>query len=327
MKNMISSYKDAGVDIEKGDRFADFIKTYASKAILNGIGAFSGGIELDVKRYKRPVLLTTTDGVGTKLLIAQRLACYTTIGIDLVAMCVNDLIVCGAEPLLFLDYIACGQIREDMLQEVMKGIIRGCEIGQVKLAGGETAEMPDMYKPGDIDLAGFAVGIAEKERILPKKNKMDEGDLVFGLPSNGIHSNGLSLARKVIPDSEKELWQDLLVPTKIYTEELKTLIPAGGVLGAAHITGGGLYGNIVRVIPVHLEPELDFNWEVPHIFEKIRTRGNIGDDEMKRVFNLGIGIALIVKKEKADILMRSAKTKKISLIKMGRLVRRKTLHR
>jgi phosphoribosylformylglycinamidine cyclo-ligase len=211
MKGHMSRYKEAGVDIEKGDRFTDFIKNFGSHAILKGIGGFSGGIELDLKKFRRPVLLSTTDGVGTKLLVAKKCKTYTTIGIDLVAMCVNDLIMCGAEPLIFLDYIACGKIHEKVLQDIMKGIIRGCEIAHLKLAGGETAEMPDMYNTDDVDLAGFAVGIGEKEELLPKINLIREGDIIFGLPSSGIHSNGFSLARKVIPEGEKRLWEELLV--------------------------------------------------------------------------------------------------------------------
>jgi phosphoribosylformylglycinamidine cyclo-ligase len=322
MKGRISSYREAGVDIEKGDRFTDFIKNSGSHAILKGIGGFAGGIELDQKKFRTPVLLSTTDGVGTKLLVAKKCKNYTTIGIDLVAMCVNDLIVCGAEPLIFLDYIACGKIHEEVLQDIMRGIIRGCEIAHLKLAGGETAEMPDMYHVDDVDLAGFAVGIGEKEELLPKKNVIREGDTIFGLPSNGIHSNGFSLARKVIPEGEKRLWEELLVPTKIYTEEMISLLSTGNISAAAHITGGGLLGNIVRVIPRPLFPELFFDWERPWIFSEIQQRGGIDEDEMRKVFNLGIGIALVVDHEKADAFEKAAQNKKISLYKIGKCVKK-----
>jgi phosphoribosylformylglycinamidine cyclo-ligase len=322
MKKQISSYKEAGVDIKKGERFTDFIKNFSSNAILNGIGDFAGGIELDIKEYRTPVLLSTTDGVGTKLLVAKKCKTYATIGIDLVAMCVNDLIVCGAEPLLFLDYIACGKIHEEVLQDIMKGIIRGCEIAHLKLGGGETAEMPDMYNTDDVDLAGFAIGIGEKERLLPKKEMIREGDIIFGLPSSGIHSNGLSLARKVIPEGEKRLWEELLVPTRIYTEEIIALLSSGIICAAAHITGGGLPGNISRVIPNSLFPELFFNWEIPWIFTEIQKRSGIEEEEMKKVFNLGIGIALIAKQEKQDRLEKVAQDKNISLFKIGKLVKK-----
>ena len=180
---MVKTYKDAGVDIKKGDRFADFIKNIKSDALLKGIGGFAGGIELPVSEYKSPVLLSCTDGVGTKLLVAKRLNNYSTVGIDLVAMSVNDLIVCGAKPLVFLDYIACGKISEKRLQEVVTGIVKGCELAHAGLAGGETAEMPDMYEEDDIDLAGFAVGMVEKDDILPKKDFISAGDAILGLPS------------------------------------------------------------------------------------------------------------------------------------------------
>lgn len=194
----IKSYAEAGVDIEKGDRFAEFIGSLKSKAVSGEIGGFAGGIEIDTEKYKKPVLLSTTDGVGTKLLIARQLEKYDTIGIDLVAMCVNDLIVCGADPVNFLDYIACGKLNEKQMQEIIKGVVEGCEQSECILAGGETAEMPDVYAEDDFDLAGFCVGLVNKDNILPKKDKISKGDTVLALPSAGIHSNGLSLARKVI---------------------------------------------------------------------------------------------------------------------------------
>jgi phosphoribosylformylglycinamidine cyclo-ligase len=319
MSSNVNTYKDAGVDIEKGDRFTDFIKNLKSDALLKGIGGFAGGIELPVTGYSSPVLLSCTDGVGTKLLVAKELNDYSTVGIDLVAMSVNDLLVCGAKPLIFLDYIACGKISEKRLQEVITGIVRGCEIAHTYLAGGETAEMPDMYGPDDIDLAGFAVGIVDKEKILPKKDLISEGDVILGLMSSGIHSNGFSLARKVIPREQRKVWEELLIPTRIYADEMDLLLQTGKVLAAAHITGGGIIGNLKRVIPEHLNPELYYNWEIPRIFSRIREQGNIADDEMYRVFNMGIGIAFIVKNEDKDGLMDFLKSQHFSLLHIGEI--------
>ncbi len=315
------TYASEGVDIEKGDRFARFIGSLASPAVSRDIGGFAGGLELDTAAYRRPVLLSTTDGVGTKLLVAKRMGDYSTIGIDLVAMCVNDLIVCGAAPMVFLDYIACSAIDEARLREIIGGIVRGCEQAGCTLSGGETAEMPDMYAPGDIDLAGFCVGIAEKERMLPRKEEMKEGDVVFGLPSVGVHSNGLSLARHAIAESDEESWRELLQPTKIYVKELSDLIATGMVLGAAHITGGGLAGNLQRVLPPGLTPSFSWDWPEPAIFAKIRKGGNVEEAEMRRVFNLGIGIALVVRKEDGESLSEAAGKSGISVREIGTLVR------
>ena len=293
----MSSYKEAGVDIEGGDRFARFIASIKSPALGPGIGGFAGGMELDTSAFRRPVLLTCTDGVGTKLLVAQSLGRYDTVGIDLVAMSVNDLIVCGARPLLFLDYIAIGKLDESILHPLVEGVIAGCESASCRLAGGETAEMPDLYAAGEFDLAGFAVGIAEKEEMLPRTTEIAAGNVLIGLPSSGIHSNGLSLARKAIPREESALFEELLTPTKIYVKELMPLIESGKVLAAAHITGGGLAGNINRVLPAGLKPELTRSWATPAIFEAIRELGKIETEEMYRVFNMGIGMVLVVAAE------------------------------
>jgi phosphoribosylformylglycinamidine cyclo-ligase len=313
------TYKKAGVDIEKGDRFAGFIKNIKSNAIGKGIGGFAGGLELDLTGYTKPVLLSCTDGVGTKLLVAKKLKDYSTVGIDLVAMNVNDLIVCGAKPLLFLDYIACGRIDENILHEVISGIVKGCEIAGASLAGGETAEMPDMYGEDDIDLAGFAVGIVEKSRMLPRINQIQEGDAILGLASAGIHSNGLSLARKVIPEYDLAAWKELLTPTRIYTREFDLLMKMDAILAAAHITGGGLYGNLIRVVPEHLQIHLYRNWPVPAIFSEIKKNGNIDDEEMNRVFNMGIGIALIAKSDNIEKLTGLMKENGFSLLHIGEL--------
>lgn len=311
------TYSDAGVDIEKGDRFASFIGNIQSKAVSNSIGGFAGGIEIDTDKYKKPVLLSCTDGVGTKLMVAQKLQKFDTLGIDLVAMCVNDLIVCGASPLVFLDYIGCGKLNEDILKEVIKGIVDGCEQSGCTLAGGETAEMPDMYPDNDFDLAGFSVGIVEKSKMLPKLDEISKGDVILGIKSNGIHSNGLSLARKVIKPEDTENMQKLLTPTRIYVKDVETLLETDKILGAAHITGGGLEGNILRALPEGMTPELNWKWEIPEIFKIIQEQGKIEDAEMKKVFNMGIGMALIVKKDDAQEVLNYAKEKGVDLFEAG----------
>jgi phosphoribosylformylglycinamidine cyclo-ligase len=313
------NYREAGVDIERGDRFVDFIKSLRSKSVDSGIGGFSAALPLDSLGYRSPVLMTTTDGTGTKLLVAKKLGRYDTIGIDLVAMNVNDLLVCGAKPLVFLDYIACGRIDEGRLRDVMRGIVRGCELAGCSLGGGETAEMPDLYGVDDFDLAGFAVGIAEKAAILPRLTEIRAGDLILGLPSSGIHSNGLSLARKVIPESDRRNWEEMLVPTLIYSREMGLLLGTGAVLAAAHITGGGLFGNLSRVVPANLSPRFTFDWKVPEIFRAIQSRGEIADGEMRRVFNLGIGIALIIHPSAKDDLFALARRSGFALLEIGTL--------
>jgi len=316
----IKTYAGAGVSIDRGDKFAQFIASIKSKAVSKGIGGFAGGIELDISKYKNPVLLSTTDGVGTKLLLTKEFDMYDTIGIDLVAMCVNDLIVCGAEPLNFLDYIACGKINEKILKEIIKGIIKGCEDSDCILAGGETAEMPDVYKEDDYDLAGFCVGIVEKDKMLPKKNEIKRGDVILGLPSSGIHSNGLSLARKVIGEKDKVGRATLLRPTKIYVKELKKLISTDMILSAAHITGGGLESNLKRTIPNTLSTSFNYSsWKTPDIFKKIMKDGGIAESEMRKVFNMGIGIALVAHKENVNNLLSFARKERIEINVIGEL--------
>lgn len=302
----MKSYKEAGVDIERGDRFAAFIGSLNSPAIRKegaGIGGFAGGTALDLSAYTEPVLLSCTDGVGTKLLVAQELERYNTVGIDLVAMSVNDLIVCGAEPLQFLDYIAVGGLDEKILHPLVEGIVTGCEEAECSLAGGETAEMPDLYAPGDFDLAGFAVGIAEKSRMLPRKEEIRPGTVLIGLPSSGVHSNGLSLARKAIPTGETALRRELLTPTRIYVRALKPLLRADILLGAAHITGGGLEGNISRILPADCALAVERSWKIPQIFAAIQKLGGIETEEMYRVFNMGIGMVLAVEEKRAGELL------------------------
>ncbi|MBN1649587.1 MAG: phosphoribosylformylglycinamidine cyclo-ligase [Spirochaetales bacterium] len=311
------TYKSAGVDIEKGDRFASFISNFKSR-FVDVSGGFAGGIEIDLSRFKKPVLMSCTDGVGTKLLVAQQLGKFDTVGIDLVAMSVNDLIVCGAEPMSFLDYIACGQINEEFLHQIISGVINGCEQAECVLSGGETAEMPDLYKDNDFDLAGFCVGLAEKEYLLPKKDLIHKEDILFGLPSVGIHSNGFSLARKVIaPDHP--VYPSLLTPTKIYVKEMKKLLATGKILAAAHITGGGLEANTQRVLPGRLKVKLYPGREIPEPFVSIQKEGNISDEEMGRVFNMGVGISIVVSARNADSFAADAAALGIALMRIGEI--------
>ncbi len=316
----IKSYSEAGVDIEKGDRFAEYISGLKSSAVSGAIGGFAGGIELDMSGFKNPVMLSSTDGVGTKLLVAQKLKKFDTIGIDLTAMCVNDLAVCGAWPLTFLDYIGCGSLNEDIMKEVISGIVDGCEQAECILSGGETAEMPDMYQGDDFDLAGFCVGLVEKSEMLPRINKVKAGDIIYGLPSSGIHSNGLSLARKIIPDTDEKLMKLLLEPTVIYVKALKTIIGSGCVDAAAHITGGGLTGNLIRVLPKNVKPKFNYSWPVPEIFEAISSIGKIEDAEMRKVFNMGVGIAFTAAPDCADKLKKTASEAGIKLLEIGKII-------
>jgi len=313
----MKTYSEAGVDIDRGERFVQFIKSIRSPAVDPGIGGFSAALPVESLGFRNPVLMTTTDGTGTKLLVAKKLGRFDTIGIDLVAMNVNDLLVCGARPVVFLDYIACGRIDETRLHEVMRGIVRGCELAGCSLGGGETAEMPDLYGADDFDLAGFAVGLAEKDSLLPRKAEIRAGDLVLGIPSSGIHSNGLSLARKVIPESETGAWEQMLIPTRIYAGEMKALVQSGRVLAAAHITGGGLFGNLQRVIPAALRPRFTFDWTVPPIFSRIQSAGGVTDEEMRAVFNLGIGITLVAHPSDAPVLRDAAAREGFPLLDVG----------
>jgi phosphoribosylformylglycinamidine cyclo-ligase len=252
--------------------------------------------------------------------LAQELGIYNTVGIDLVAMSVNDLIVCGAEPLQFLDYIALGGLDESILHPLIKGIVAGCEEAECRLAGGETAEMPDLYAPGDFDLAGFAVGIAEKSRMLPKKDAIRPGAVLIALPSSGVHSNGLSLARKAIPAGATDLRQELLTPTRIYVPILKRVFAETSILAAAHITGGGLEGNISRVLPDGCALQIEKTWQVPAIFEVIQQQGGIESEEMYRVFNMGVGMVLVTEEDRADDLLNLLQEAGEKAFPIGRVI-------
>ena len=313
--NVSLSYRDAGVDIDAGDALVEAIKPFAKRTmregVLGGIGGFGGLFEIS-KKYKEPVLVSGTDGVGTKLKLAFELNRHDTVGIDLVAMSVNDILVQGAEPLFFLDYFACGKLDVPTATAVVKGIAQGCEQSGCALLGGETAEMPGMYPDGEYDLAGFAVGAVEKSQIIDG-SKITPGDVVLGLASSGIHSNGYSLVRKIIsvakPDLEadfhgRKLADVLMAPTRIYVKPLLALMQSMEVKGLVHITGGGLVENIPRVLADNLTAVLDAkSWTMPPLFQWLQQHGGVLDAEMHRVFNCGIGMTVIVAKENADAAM------------------------
>jgi phosphoribosylformylglycinamidine cyclo-ligase len=315
------SYEKAGVSLRKGDDFAEFIRALPSGAVSKGIGGFAGGTPLDIRGFREPLLLSTTDGVGTKLLVAKALGKWDTVGIDLVAMSVNDLVVCGARPLQFLDYIACGKIRDEVLHAIIRGVVAGCEQAGCVLVGGETAEMPDLYAPDDVDLAGFSQGIVEKSEALPRLEKIAAGDLVLGLPSSGVHSNGYSLARKCVDPKDRVAMEALLTPTKIYVKEVLGLIATGKVNAAAHITGSGLSGNVDRVLPPGLRAEFSWDWPVPPVFATIQKGGDVPLAEMRSVFNMGIGMAIVAKRGDEAALVAEAERLGTRLLRVGEVVR------
>ena len=306
------SYRDAGVDIDAGDALIEAIKPFAKRTmrdgVLAGIGGFGALFEVS-KKYREPVLVSGTDGVGTKLKLAFHLNRHDTVGIDLVAMSVNDILVQGAEPLFFLDYFACGRLDVATATDVIKGIAAGCEQAGCALIGGETAEMPSMYPDGEYDLAGFAVGAVEKSRIIHGK-KISPGDVVLGLASSGAHSNGYSLVRKILDVAKPDLNADfhgrplsdvLIAPTRIYVKPLLALMEKIDIHGLVHITGGGLVENIPRVLQPELTAVLHRDaWQMPPLFTWLQQHGGVEDAEMHRVFNCGIGMTVIVAKDKAD---------------------------
>jgi phosphoribosylformylglycinamidine cyclo-ligase len=310
------SYYDAGVDIDAGYRLVENIKPYVKRTIrpevLSGIGGFGAMFEIS-KNYKNPVLVSGTDGVGTKLKLAFKLGKHDRIGIDLVAMSVNDILVQGAEPLFFLDYFACGRLDVDIATRVVKGIASGCEQAGCALIGGETAEMPGMYPDQEYDLAGFAVGVVEKDRIIDGQS-ITEGDAVLGLASSGAHSNGYSLIRKILEESHtdiaanlngKVLMDTIMEPTRIYVKPLLDLLKHFPVKGMAHITGGGLVENIPRILPEGLSAVLKRSaWVMPELFSWLQQQGKITDHEMHRVFNCGIGMVLIISNDHVEAVMK-----------------------
>ena len=300
------TYKDSGVDITKGNQLIERIKPIAKSTfrpgVLAGLGGFGAMFEIPLDKYKNPVLISGTDGVGTKLKVAEMLNKHDTIGIDLVAMCVNDLIVQGAEPLFFLDYFATGSLNPDIATSVIEGIGEGCRQSGCSLIGGETAEMPGMYSGDDYDLAGFCVGIAEKSRIIDG-SKVSEGDHIVALGSSGPHSNGYSLIRKVLEKSTptNEQLNSLVEPTRIYVRSILSLLNTLPVHAISHITGGGLLENIPRVLPDHLAAKLDpASWTQPEIFQWLQDQGNIATSEMYRVLNCGVGMVVVISRESSN---------------------------
>lgn len=306
------TYKEAGVNIEEGYRSVKLIKEYAQKTmseyVLNGLGSFAGMVELP-EGYKKPVLVSGTDGVGTKLDIACKKRKFDTVGIDCVAMCVNDILCHGAKPLFFLDYIACGKLEAEVSSDLVKGVAEGCLQSDCSLIGGETAEMPGMYKEGDYDIAGFAVGIVDKDKIINGKD-IKAGDKLIGIASSGVHSNGYSLIRKVFENLDQEfngkaIWEELLTPTKIYVKPVLSLIEKFNIKGMAHVTGGGFYENLPRMLSrEELSIVIERNsYEVPEIFKKVMELG-VREEEMYNTFNMGIGFVLCVDKLEVEGILK-----------------------
>ncbi|MBA7537939.1 Phosphoribosylformylglycinamidine cyclo-ligase [subsurface metagenome] len=337
---MGKTYKDAGVDINLADHIVKKIKPLICKTFIPGvlgdIGGFGGLFSLAEQNYKEPVLVSGTDGVGTKLKIAFALDKHDSVGIDLVAMCVNDIVTCGAKPLFFLDYISIGKLSEKVAVELVKGITEGCKTANCALLGGETAEMPGFYPEGEYDLAGFAVGIVEKSEIIDGR-EIREGDSVIGVTSNGLHSNGFSLVRKVLLEDKKyemdekivtinkSLGEELLKPTRIYVQPVLYLLEKYKILGIAHITGGGLLENIPRILPSGVSVEIDQNsWPKPPIFSLIQKEGKISDEEMYRTFNMGVGMVLIIRSDKTEKIIDELKQLNFSSYLIGRVVKRET---
>lgn len=330
------TYRGAGVDIDAGDELVENIKPFAAKTlregVLAGIGGFGALFEIARDRCREPVLVASTDGVGTKLKLAFDLKRHATIGIDLVAMSVNDILTQGAEPLFFLDYYACGKLDVPTATEVVKGIAAGCEQAGCALIGGETAEMPGMYPAGEYDLAGFAVGIVEKSRIIDGSG-IAEGDVVLGLASSGAHANGYSFIRKIIAVKGVDLSANfhgrtlsdvLLEPTRIYVKPVLKLLAAVKVKGLAHITGGGLLENVPRILPDALAARIErAAWPMPPLFAWLREQGNVVDQELYRVFNCGIGMVAVVSPGDADAAVRTLKAAGETVWRIGHIVRRR----
>ena len=333
------SYKDAGVDIDAGDALVERIKPLARRTlrdgVLAGIGGFGALFEVP-RRYREPVLVAGTDGVGTKLRVAFALDGHDTVGIDLVAMSVNDILVQGAEPLFFLDYFACGKLDVDTAARVVGGIATGCEQAGCALIGGETAEMPDMYPPGEYDLAGFAVGVVEKSRVIDGRS-IAPGDVVLGLASSGAHSNGYSLIRRVVERVHgrldapamhddfdgRSLAQAVLAPTRIYVRPMLALIAAGRVKGIAHITGGGLVENVPRILPDRCQAVLHReSWPQPPLFGWLQRHGGIDAAEMHRVFNCGVGMVVVVEAAEVDTALAQLRAQGETAWKIGDIVER-----
>lgn len=307
------SYKDAGVDIKEADKLVDYLRTKN-----RAIGGFSGLMPLP-KGYKNPMLVASTDGVGTKLLLAKAVGDYSTIGIDLVAMVVNDMAVCGAKPIFFLDYYATGELKLKEAKQIIDGILEGCEQAECPLIGGETAELPGLYQPGDFDLAGFAVGMVDEDKVISGQD-IQLGDVVFGIASSGVHSNGYSLVRKVVEVSgaslskkvaglgNRSLGRVLLEPTRIYTKLVNALLEKVTIKGFAHITGGGITGNLNRILPSNMNAVIhESQWPLPPVFTWLEENGPVAHDEMHRTFNMGLGMMGVISPDGVADLLNAAK--------------------
>jgi phosphoribosylformylglycinamidine cyclo-ligase len=328
------TYADAGVDIDAGNALVDRIKPAAKATgrpgVMGGLGGFGALFDLKAAGYADPILVAATDGVGTKLRIAIDTGHVDTIGIDLVAMCVNDLVCQGAEPLFFLDYFATGKLELDQATRIITGIAKGCEDSGCALIGGETAEMPGMYHKGDFDLAGFAVGAMERGQDLPQG--VQAGDVILGLASSGVHSNGYSFVRKVVelsglgwdapsPFGGGSLGQALLTPTRLYAKQALAAVRAGGVHGLAHITGGGLTENPPRVLPDGLACEIDLGaWQLPPVFRWLSSTANMSEPELLKTFNCGIGMILVVAEDRAEVLTTLLQGEGETVTRLGRIV-------
>lgn len=333
-----TTYKDSGVNIDAGNSLVDKIEPLAKKTarpeVLSPLGGYAGLFALDLKKYKNPVLVSSTDGVGTKLKLAFELEIFDTVGTDLVAMSVNDLICCGAEPLFFLDYFATGKLKADVAEKVIWGITQSLKEINCTLLGGETAEMPDFYQKGEFDLAGFAVGVVEKDKIIDE-TKTEIGDRIIGLASSGVHSNGFSLVRKILKDHkinlkkellgfERSIGLELLTPTKIYVNQVLKLLENFSISGLAHITGGGIVENLPRVFPSSMSAEIEKEKiDTPRIFAFLQEMGKIPEDEMWRVFNMGVGFVLIVKPDDEKPIIDELKKMNTPANTIGTIVERK----
>jgi phosphoribosylformylglycinamidine cyclo-ligase len=315
----MATYRDAGVDIDRGDEFVHRIGPLVRRTfrpeVIGGLGGFGGLFRFPSERYQEPILVSGTDGVGTKVKMATLMGKHDTIGIDLVAMCVNDIVVSGAEPLFFLDYLATGHLDVDVAEAIIKGIVEGCRQAECALIGGETAEMPSCYPPGEYDLAGFAVGVVERGKMLGAE-KVRPGDVLVGVASSGLHSNGYSLARRVcfegqgwtpetlIPDLQGTIGEALLTPTRIYVKLVKALLAQEALHGVAHITGGGLTGNVPRVFSEQCQAVIHRrNWQPPPVFGVLQGVGGIEREEMYRVFNMGIGLVLMCASDRVSAVL------------------------
>jgi phosphoribosylformylglycinamidine cyclo-ligase len=336
MKNSYSDrYKDAGVDITAGYKAVDLMKPFVTrtftKGVIGGLGGFGGLFEPDISGIKRPVLISGTDGVGTKLKIAFLMDKHDTVGIDCVAMCANDVVCAGAAPLFFLDYVAVGKNRPERVADIVKGISEGCIKAGCALIGGETAEMPGLYAENEYDLAGFCVGMADYDKITDC-SKIVPGDVVVALPSSGVHSNGFSLIRKIlavsadnigkyVPELGKTLGEELLTPTEIYVKPLLAAMRRVSVKGAAHITGGGFFENIPRMLPDNVRARLDKNAvPVPPVFRLLASEGDISEREMYNTFNMGVGMAVVVSKTEADLCVEVLRENGVNAVIFGECV-------